>query len=281
MKAGFSDPEGDRLEKDIRDIGITTVKQARVSDVYLLEGELDEAEVVKIGQELLADPVVEDFSWGEGPLSRIEGGDTHVIEVAYNPGVTDPVAGSVGKAIRDLGIATVTSVKTARKYSLRGDLSEEALQSICDKLLVNSLIQHVVTKREAVALPSTTYNFVLTTVDLLSLDDDGLMELSKDRLWLNLSEMRRIKDYFSKLGRNPTDVELETLAQTWSEHCIHKTFKSRIKLGQLVVDNLLKSTVMRGHRGVKKALVSFGFSRQCRRNRFRWPLRHLFQGRNA
>ena len=252
MKAGFPDPEGDRLEKDIRDIGITTVKQARVSDVYFLEGELDEEEVVKIGQELLADPVVEDFSWGEGPLSRIEDRDTHVIEVAYNPGVTDPVAGSVGKAIRDLGIATVTSVKTARKYSLRGGLSKEALQSICDKLLVNSLIQHVVTKREAVALPSTTYKFVLTTVDLFSLDDDGLMELSKDRLWLNLSEMRCIKDYFSKLGRNPTDVELETLAQTWSEHCIHKTFKSRIKLGRFVVDNLLKSTVMKVTEELKK-----------------------------
>jgi phosphoribosylformylglycinamidine synthase II len=252
VKAGFPDPRGDRLETDIRDVGITTVKQASVSDVYLLEGELDEAEVRKIGQELLADPVVEYFSWGEGPLSRIEGGDAHVIEVAYNPGVTDPVEESVGKAIRDLGIDTVTSVKTARKYSLRGDLSEEVLQSICDKLLVNSLIQHVVTKREAVALPSTTYKFVLTTVDLFSLDDDGLMELSKDRLWLNLSEMRRIKDYFSRLGRNPTDVELETLAQTWSEHCIHKTFKSRIRLGQLVVDNLLKSTVMRVTEELKK-----------------------------
>ncbi|MDH5696473.1 MAG: phosphoribosylformylglycinamidine synthase subunit PurS, partial [Dehalococcoidia bacterium] len=157
VKAGFPDPEGDRLEMDIHDIGITTVKQARVSDVYLLEGELDEVEVRRIGQELLADPVVEDFSWGKGPLSPIEGGDAHVIEVAYNPGVTDPVEESVGKAIRDLGIATVTSVKTARKYSLRGDLSEETLQAICDKLLVNSLIQHVVTKREAVALPSTTY----------------------------------------------------------------------------------------------------------------------------
>jgi phosphoribosylformylglycinamidine synthase II len=245
VKVGFPDPEGDKLEKDIRDIGITAVKQARVSDVYLLEGELDEAEVVKIGQESLADPVLEDFSWGEGSLSRIEGGDVHIIEVAYNPGVMDPVAGSVGKAIQDLGITTVTSVKTARKYSFWGKLSEESLESICDKLLVNSLIQHVVTKWEAVALPSTTYKFVLTTVDLLGLNDDGLMALSKDRLWLNLSEMRCIKDYFSRLGRNPTDVELETLAQTWSEHCIHKTFKSRIRLGQLVVDNLLKTTVMR------------------------------------
>jgi phosphoribosylformylglycinamidine synthase len=245
VKAGFPDPEGDRLEKDIRDIGITTVKRARVSDVYLLEGELDEAEVVKIGQELLADPMVEDFSWGQGPLSRTDGEDVHVIEVAYNPGVTDPVAGSVGKAIRDLGIATVTLVKTARKYSLQGDLSDQSLQSICDKLLVNTLIQHVVTKREAVSPPSTTYNFVLNTVDLLDLNDDGLMELSKDRLWLNLSEMKRIKGHFSRLGRNPTDVELETLAQTWSEHCIHKTFKGKIKMGQLVIDNLLKSTVMK------------------------------------
>jgi len=252
IKAGFPDPEGDRLEKDIRDIGITSVKQARVSDVYLLEGDCDEVEVGKIGQELLADPVVEDFSWGQGPLSRIEGGDAHVIVVAYNPGVTDPVEESVSKAIRDLGIGTVTSVKTARKYSLWGDLSEENIQSICDKLLVNNLIQHVVTKREVVACPSTTYKFVFTTVDLLSLDDDGLMELSKDRLWLNLSEMRRIKDYFSKLGRDPTDVELETLAQTWSEHCVHKTFKSRIRLGQIVVDNLLKSTVMKVTDELKK-----------------------------
>jgi len=252
VKASFPDPEGDRLEMDIRDIGITTVKQARVSDVYLLEGELDEAELQKIGQELLADPVVEDFSWSAGPLSSIEGGDAQVIEVSYNPGVTDPVEESVDKAIRDLGIATVKSVKTARKYSLRGDLSEETLQSICDKLLVNSLIQHVVTKREAVVLPSTTYKFILTNVDLLNLDDDGLMKVSKDRLWLNLNEMRHIKDYFSKLDRNPTDVELETLAQTWSEHCIHKTFKSRIRLGQLVVDNLLKSTVMRVTEELKK-----------------------------
>jgi len=252
VKAGFPDPEGDRLEMDIRDIGITTVEQARVSDVYLLEGELDEAEVRKIGKELVADPVVEDFSWGKGPLSPIEARDAHVIEVAYNPGVTDPVEESVGKAILDLGIDTVTSVKTARKYSLRGDLSEETIQSICDKLLVNSLIQHVVTKREAVALPSTNYKFVLTHVDLLNLDDDGLMGVSKDRLWLNLNEMRHIKGYFSKLGRNPTDVELETLAQTWSEHCIHKTFKSRIRLGQFVVDNLLKSTVMKVTEELKK-----------------------------
>jgi phosphoribosylformylglycinamidine synthase len=252
VRAGLPDPRGDSLETDIRDIGITTVTQARVSDVYLLEGELDETEVERIGRELLADPVVEGFSCGEGLAPHVKNSDGHVVEVAYNPGVTDPVEESISKAICDLGITTVESIKTARKYSLWGDLSEQTLKSICDKLLVNNLIQHVVTKIEAIALPSITYKFALTTVDLLNRDDDGLMEVSKDRLWLNLSEMRRIKDYFSRLGRNPTDVELETLAQTWSEHCIHKTFKSKIRLGQLVVDNLLKSTVMKVTEELKK-----------------------------
>jgi phosphoribosylformylglycinamidine synthase len=252
VKAGFPDPRGNSLEMDIRDIGIMTVIRARVGDVYFLEGDLDEAEVRRIGQELLADPLVEDFSCGEVLIPHIEGTDAHVVEVAYNPGVTDPVEESIGKAIRDLGMTTVKSIKTARKYSLWGDLSKGDLQSVCNKLLVNSTIQHVVTKWEEVALPSTSYRFALTTVDLLNLDDGGLMEVSKDRLWLNLNEMRHIRDYFSKLGRNPTDVELETLAQTWSEHCIHKTFKSKIKLGQLTVDNLLKSTVMRVTEELKK-----------------------------
>jgi phosphoribosylformylglycinamidine synthase II len=243
-KAGLHDPEGERLEKDIRDIGVNAVKRVRVSHVYVLEGELNEDEMARIGRELLADPVVEDFYW-EKKSSDLSGTDARVVEVAYNPGVADPVAASVARAIRDLGISTVTSVKTARKYSLWGDLSEEVLQSVSDKLLFNRLVQHVVTGGEAVSLPSATYEFALTNVDLLSLDDDGMMELSRDRLWLNLVEMRRIKDHFSGLGRNPTDVELETLAQTWSEHCIHKTFKSKIKLGELVIDNLLKSTLMR------------------------------------
>ncbi|MFL7807133.1 MAG: phosphoribosylformylglycinamidine synthase subunit PurL, partial [Anaerolineae bacterium] len=43
-----------------------------------------------------------------------------------------------------------------------------------------------------------------------------------------LAEMKAIRDYYRQSGRDPTDVELETLAQTWSEHCVHKTFKAVI-----------------------------------------------------
>lgn len=245
VKAGFPDQRGEALQKDIRDLGIATVKHVKVSDVYLLQGRLDKEEMTRICHELLADPVVEDYSYQEALSPPIETKDTWVIEVAYNPGVMDPVEASVRKGLLDLGITTVDSVKTAKRYRLWGELSEGALESICNKLLVNSVIQHVVTKREGVSLASATYEFSLVVIDLLSMDDSELMVLSKDRLWLNLNEMKQIQNYFSKLGRNPTDVELETLAQTWSEHCIHKTFKGKTKLGEVVIDNLLKSTIMK------------------------------------
>ena len=58
-------------------------------------------------------------------------------------------------------------------------------------------------------------------------------------------ELQAILAYFQKQGRKPTDAELETLAQTWSEHCVHKTFKSRIKFGEKIIDNLIKNTIIK------------------------------------
>jgi len=64
---------------------------------------------------------------------------------------------------------------------------------------------------------------------ILNADDDELMRISREgTLSLNLNEMQTIQTHFRSLHRNPTDVELETIAQTWSEHCVHKTFKSLI-----------------------------------------------------
>ncbi|MCK4863396.1 MAG: phosphoribosylformylglycinamidine synthase subunit PurL, partial [Dehalococcoidales bacterium] len=241
VKKGFTDPQAEALEKDILDLGIKTVQRVRVSNVYLLEGKIDEKDVLRICRELLADPIVGEYSYQETPPPA----DARLVEVAYNPGVMDPVMDSVRKGIEDLSITTVEAVRTARKYLLWGDFPGDTLQSICDKLLVNSVVQHIVAKKEAVALPPATYQFSLETIDIDGMDDNALMELSKDRFWLNLKEMRIIQDYFRKLGRKPTDIELETLAQTWSEHCIHKTFKAKIQLGNQTIDNLMKSTVMR------------------------------------
>jgi phosphoribosylformylglycinamidine synthase II len=243
VKPGFPDPRGEALKADIRDLGIGNIQQVRASDVYLLEGELSQKEANIICRELLADPVVERYSIGEA--SPVAPEDTHAIEVAYNPGVMDPVEESVSKGVLDLGITTVESVKTAKRYYLSGKLSTSDIELIGNKLLVNSVIQHMVTSGEKASLPSATYSFSLEQVDLLTLDDDGLARLGQEKLELNLDELKQIQSYFSGLGRNPTDVELETLAQTWSEHCKHKTFKSKIRLGEQVIDNLLQSTIMK------------------------------------
>ncbi len=83
-------------------------------------------------------------------------------------------------------------------------------------------------------------------VKILNADDNKLMQISKDGLLaLNLEEMKRIRDYFKKFKRNPTDVELETLAQSWSEHCVHKTFSGHIYTQKGEINGLLKSTIMK------------------------------------
>ncbi len=240
VKEGFADPRAEALEKDIQDLAVKGVSRVRVASVYLLEGDLTPDELERICDSLLADPIVEEYTYTPAPAPA----GARLVEVAYNPGVMDPVEESVLKGIRDLGVSAVTAVRTARKYLLWGDISSETLQYISDKLLVNSVVQHVVTDEE-VANRSASYTFKLETIDIAAMDDRQLMALSMNRFWLNLAEMRIIQDYFRKLGRKPTDIELETLAQTWSEHCIHKTFKARISYEGRVIDNLLKSTVMK------------------------------------
>ncbi len=66
------------------------------------------------------------------------------------------------------------------------------------------------------------------TIPIRKMTDTELENISKDKLYLNLSEMKVIQNYFIKIKRDPTDCELETLAQTWSEHCAHKTFKAKL-----------------------------------------------------
>jgi len=84
-------------------------------------------------------------------------------------------------------------------------------------------------------------------VERVSLDvsDNELMRISRERqLSLSLEEMKALRAYYRRLGRSATDVELETFAQTWSEHCCHKTFRGDILLEDgRVVSDLLRSTI--------------------------------------
>jgi phosphoribosylformylglycinamidine synthase len=270
-KEGAFDAQGEILRKDIQDLGIRGVKEVRVIQVYMLDADLSQDEIEKICRELLVDEVVQVFSYKER-LIKEETGHHKIIEIAYNPGVMDPWEDSIKKGIKDLGLDGVREVKTAKKYLLKGNLKNREFGLICEKLLYNKVIQHVVKKpatRPSVKEPGgVEYKFKLNTVKLLKADEKELERISKDgQLFLNLKEMSQIKRYFKKLKRNPTDVELETIAQTWSEHCGHKTFKGKIKYTEeirnpksesrnksqipnpkfktKIINNLLKTTIMK------------------------------------
>ena len=103
------------------------------------------------------------------------------------------------------------------------------------------------------------HQFQLVHVPLRSLDDAGLQRLSKDgQLYLTLVEMQTIQRHFRELGRDPTDVELETIAQTWSEHCSHKTLAGRIayrdERGERRFENMLKETIFAATQEIRRQL---------------------------
>ncbi len=281
-KPGVFDAVGKGAAKDIFDLGIKEAEDVFFCQVYILEGQVSESQVKRICEELLIDKISQEYSINSNDKQQSVN-DKHIIEVAYNPGVMDPVEESALKGIKDLGIQEVASFKTAKKYIIKGKLSDSQIKTISQKLLYNKLIQHIVKlvpchcevpkepkqSQEIASAPAAPRNDVrIITVDLLSASDQKLLELSKKgQLFLNLNEMLAIKKYFKKISRNPTDLELETIAQTWSEHCMHKTFRGKIEYTEKIpnkpttyhlppttkrINNLLKSTIMKATKELKK-----------------------------
>jgi len=233
-----------QLKTSISDLHIETVTDVKNFQVFYLLGEISQSEINQICEELLVDLITQDYAINKS--LETEDDSMWNVEITYNPGVMDPVEQSTLKGIRDMGIKTVSRIKTAKKYHISGSLSEGEKQLIFDKILGNKVIQHIVQPDEEIFAEPAKYIFKKTEVNLLNADEDRLMKISSDgQLFLNLEEMKTIQNYYIKLGKSPTDIELETLAQTWSEHCVHKTFRGLIEYDGEVIDNLLKNTVMK------------------------------------
>jgi len=241
------------VKRDIEDLGIKGAGSVEVVQVYIIKGGISRPGIKRIAGELLTDPVTQAYSFRSSPITdkNARAKNRAVVEVTYNAGVMDPVEESVKKGILDLGVKGVESVKTAKKYIISGKISTGQLKTISEKLLFNKVIQHVVTGPDSYNFKNPPqYHFKLITVDLPGSSDKDLEQISKKgQLFLSLAEMRRIREYFRTLGREPTDVELETLAQTWSEHCGHKTFRGMIDYEsggkRRLINNLLKETIMK------------------------------------
>ncbi|MGA2257849.1 MAG: phosphoribosylformylglycinamidine synthase subunit PurS, partial [Thermoguttaceae bacterium] len=182
-----------------------------------------------------------------------------LIHVLPKPGVMDPVAQSVMSAIEDFGLKAEV-VRTLKKYWIEG-LNSDRVGALSAKVLANDAIEQVIVGPLGFRHLElgAAYNFRLTTVSIRTMDDEDLRVLSRQgQLYLSLVEMQTIQAYFQKLGRDPTDAELETVAQTWSEHCSHKTLAGRIRYrdesGERSFQNMLRETIFAATQKIREDL---------------------------
>ncbi len=299
-KKGFRDVRSETILPQIEALGVSGIRAVSVTDLYFLEGDLDQAAAVRLVGELLVDPIVEEAVWYQPQAVPTPEGisdknaaapQSWQIEVTLLPGVTDSVAESLLQGADFLGLTGLTAAATGQRYALDGDLDQAKVQRIVERLLVNEVIQTYTVNRPITPpfVPASLSSAVedprgvaytvdkvvvqeadrVDTIPLTEADEDELIALSQERrLSLDLSEMLTIQTYYRREGREPTDVELETLAQTWSEHCVHKTFKALItyegpgpdsSVQQEQIDSLLKTYIRGATEQVNKPWVRSAF----------------------
>ena len=231
-----NDPRNGGHINDAHALGFQHLKSIQVQDLYFIEGQLSQEDSQQLALKLLSDPVTQIVSWTElpSPLSQPED-DSVILEVALRPGVTDAVAEQLVRAAHELDVVGVHRAATGQRFVLCLDeLADRTStpQSIAKSLLANNVIQHWTIGEITPSFPEEAASS--GTVEMLPVRDlsrDQLLALSKDRrAALDLPEMQAIQNYFSQEQRDPTDVEFETIAQTWSEHCVHKTFRAKIDI---------------------------------------------------
>jgi phosphoribosylformylglycinamidine synthase II len=255
---GQPDSLGLAAVKSATELGIASDLAMEAAYGFLLQGDLDETQANKIANELLADPIAQKCVTaivGQPVLNAprsFPANDCTLIYSMPKAGVMDPVAQSTLNMLLGLKYP-VEEVRTFRKYwvrSAQGAPEKSVVQRLCQKILANDSIEQVNVgplqmEQLAVGAP---YQFQLVMVPICDLDEDALMVLSKTgQLYLSIAEMRTVQDHFREQGREPTDIELETIAQTWSEHCSHKTLGGKIEYhdenGSRHFKSMLKETI--------------------------------------
>ena len=254
-KEGLVDGASRTAQTGLQEFGLQGITRVRALQIYLLDGDLDldRAGADRIARELLSDPVSQEYGLTAGAEPPSEPVGSQTILVFRRPGVMDPVEASALKAVADLGLR-IRRVRTGRRYVVQGGV-DGRLREAAARVLGNEAIEEVTLgERSFTHIESgSPYTFRKNSVPILNLSDAELVKLSKDKgLALNLKEMEAIRDHFKGVGREPTDIELESIAQTWSEHCKHKTFSGHITFEGKVIPNLLQSTIVAATRTLAK-----------------------------
>jgi phosphoribosylformylglycinamidine synthase len=258
-RRGVPDAAGEGALRAIEGLGISPAPQrVEVTDVYLIEGGLDAAAAARVAEDLLADPVTQQPRLGAAAAR----GDA-LVEVHPLPGVMDPDAEPVEVAIGAM-LGIEVRVRTGRRYDLFG-IPADSARALAERALANPVIHDIHLRpyhpaRFAVGQP---YEGAMGTVALRGLSREQLQRLSREaHLFLSAAEMEAIQQACRGQGRDPREIELETLAQTWSEHCVHKTLRAEIRYrgpvprlegrrhllrdngdGSVTIPNLLRCTI--------------------------------------
>jgi len=287
FKEGIPDGPGQRLvERIALETGIR-LREIRILSTYLIQAEIDRETFRRMVEATFYDPVVQALAIDQ-PLRRDA---DWWIEVGFKPGVTDNVGKTARHVMSDyLGtsLSDKEGVFSATAYLLYGRLTRDEAELIARRILGNPLIHRFILiekgefdkKREALrVLPivrlgakGEVQSFDLTQPSL------DLLRLSRERvLALTLREMEAIRDELVRsdvvekrrrvgLDHRVTDVELEALAQTWSEHCKHKIFNATIRYREdgreEIIHSLFKTYIqgttqkIRSEKGRKDICVS-------------------------
>ena len=248
LKRGIRDARGRGIAAKTRRFLRLPVVSCLTRDVYKVDVAINARELRAV-RKTFTDPVT-----SRSAIARLtQPAFDWMVEVGFKPGVTDNVgttARAVVQDVLDRPLTSLESVYTSIQYFFRGPaLSREDVWRIGRDILANPLIQTiqvfsagewssapvdaaVPAIRETAELRVGTYDLSGSDADLQRISSEGILSLSLD-------EMHAIRDYFASdevqrlrpmlgLPEHPTDVELECIAQTWSEHCKHKIFAGRV-----------------------------------------------------
>ncbi len=280
LKGNVKDARGERILREIREHLNINLHSVRTLDVYTVDSVLSEDEVKQAAAGPFSDPVIQEYAINQ-PLAS---GFDMLIEVGFRPGVTDNTGRTAKEAIQYLTgrqFVADEAVYTSTQYLFTGLTDKIIAEKIAADFLANGLIQHWTTLSAdeldplvgvSITVPKVVSDTAPTVRTLsLELTDKELLDISRQgMLALNLEEMHKIKRHIADskvvterqkvgLGAELTDVELETLAQTWSEHCKHKIFSAKIEYedenGNLqIIDSLFKTYIVGATEKVRENL---------------------------
>ena len=214
-----ADPRAAAIERGAADLGLGDLDEVFIADIVFIDGDLESADRDRL-HGVLVDPLLQFGNW-DLPTS-------HGVEITLQPGVTDSSADAVRHACEQLGI-NIEAAATGRRIRFGSHVPDELANEVIARLVANPIVERWTWGAIEPLHPGDGESVAATIIPIRGADTGRLAAINVSRaLSLDPEEMVAIRDHFETLDRDPTDLELETLGQTWSEHCAHKTFRAVI-----------------------------------------------------